>query len=63
MSVNGTIAENNSKLNLELKEVEREKKKLEKELLRKEKALAEAVALLILSKKAEAFWERVSEDE
>lgn len=29
---------------------------LEKELLRKEKALAEAAALLTLSKKAQAIW-------
>ena len=31
-------------------------KKLEKELQRKEKALAEAAALLVLSKKANAIW-------
>jgi transposase len=31
-------------------------KQLEKELARKEKALAEAAALLILSKKAQAIW-------
>ena len=31
-------------------------KRLEKELLRKEKALAEAAALLTLSKKAQAIW-------
>src|SRR3546814_4545595 len=31
-------------------------RKLEKELLRKERALAEAAALLTLSKKAQAIW-------
>ena len=32
-------------------------KELEKELRRKEKALAEAAALLVLKKKMQAFWE------
>ena len=32
------------------------KKRLEKELQRKEKALAEAAALLVLRKKLEAIW-------
>ena len=38
---------------------------LERELRRKEKALAEAAALLVLSKKAEALWggEGFDEDE
>jgi len=31
-------------------------KQLEKEILRKDKALAEAAALLVLSKKAQAIW-------
>ncbi len=34
-----------------------ENKQLKKELDRKEKALAEAAALLVLSKKCQAFWE------
>ncbi|MDP1558621.1 MAG: hypothetical protein Q8K59_12155 [Nitrosomonas sp.] len=34
-----------------------EKEKLKRELARKEKALAEAAALLILQKKFRAFWE------
>lgn len=37
-------------------------KALEKELIRKEKALAETAALLVLRKKAQAIWEE-SEDE
>ena len=32
-------------------------KKLEKELRRKDKALAEVTALLVLQKKMDAFWE------
>ena len=45
-----------SRLNRELKDSEKERRKLEKELQRKEKALAEAAALLVLSKKANAIW-------
>jgi len=37
-------------------------KKLERELNRKEKALAETAALLVLSKKWEAIWEESEED-
>lgn len=38
-------------------------KRLERELNRKEKALAEAAALLVLSKKLEAIWESQDGDE
>lgn len=38
-------------------------KALERDLTRKEKALAEAAALIILRKKAEAIWGRAGEDE
>ena len=41
----------------------RENKKLSKELERKDKALAEAAALLLLSKKAEAIWGVKEEEE
>jgi hypothetical protein len=37
-------------------------RKLEKELKRKEKALAEAAALLVLRKKADAIWGDKEED-
>jgi hypothetical protein len=40
-----------------------EKSGLEADLRRKEKALAETAALLILSKKAEAIWGPKDEDE
>jgi len=62
MQANGGIAEEASRLNLELKKVEKEKKKLEQELRRKEKALAETAALLVLRKNADAIWGD-SEDE
>ena len=45
-----------ARLNRELKDSQKERKMLEKELQRKEKALAEAAALLVLSKKANAIW-------
>ncbi len=40
----------------------REIKQLKKELQRKEKALAEAAALIILRKKAQAIWGEPEED-
>jgi hypothetical protein len=43
-------------LHKELKATERENRKLGKELARKEKALAETAALLVLRKKADAIW-------
>lgn len=46
----------------ELRKEKQSKSALEKELRRKEKALAEAAALLVLQKKAEAIW-GVIEDE
>ena len=56
MNANGGIAKEAARLNRELKESQKERRKLEKELQRKEKALAEAAALLVLSKKAAAIW-------
>ena len=56
MNANGGLAKEAARLNRELKDSQKERKKLEKELLRKEKALAEAAALLVLSKKANAIW-------
>ena len=56
MNANGGVAKEAARLNRELKDSIKERKKLEKELQRKEKALAEAAALLIMSKKAAAIW-------
>ena len=41
----------------ELRELKETNKQLERELKRKEKALAEAAALLVLQKKYQALWE------
>jgi transposase len=43
-------------LNGALKEEQKRAKQLEKELQKKEKALAEAATLLLLRKKAQAIW-------
>ena len=56
IQANGGVAKEASRLNRELKQKEKENRALEKELLRKEKALAEAAALLVLRKKADAIW-------
>ena len=40
----------------EIKQLKQAKKQLEKELLRKDRALAEAAALLVLQKKLHALW-------
>ena len=47
----------------ELREERKQKEKLAKELHRKEKALAEAAALLVLRKKADAIWGMDDEDD
>lgn len=56
-------SEKNSKTAKELKKEKREKEKLQKELDRKEKALAETAALLVLSKKANAIWGTDNEED
>lgn len=56
MNANGGVAQEAARLNKELKAAERTNKKLQKELDRKEKALAETAALLVLRKKADAIW-------
>lgn len=56
MNANGGVAKEAARLTHELKESEKERRRLEKELSRKEKALAETAALLVLRKKADAIW-------
>jgi Transposase. len=56
INANGGVAKEAAKLNQQLKDSEKERKKLQKELQRKDKALAETAALLVLSKKADAIW-------
>lgn len=58
------LSDEQSKHNLQAVRAEKRRvKKLETELQRKEKALAELAALLTLSKKAEAIWGHKDEDE
>lgn len=63
MNANDGEKEQNTKVSKELKEERRQKEKLAKELHRKEKALAEAAALLVLRKKADAIWGMDDEDD
>lgn len=63
MNANDGEKASNLKANKELREERREKEKLAKELQRKEKALAEAAALLVLRKKADAIWGKEEEDD
>lgn len=56
ISANGQSVGNTSELRDSLKEETLKNKKLERELARKEKALAEAAAILVLRKKADAVW-------
>lgn len=56
LNANGRESNQTKQLNQELKEEKRKAKTLEKDLRKKEKALAEAAALLLLRKKAQAIW-------
>lgn len=56
LSANGRESDQTKQLNQELKEEKKRAKTLEKDLRKKEKALAEAAALLLLRKKAQAVW-------
>ena len=55
-SANDWDRENNLRLKTEKKADRQRIRQLERELRRKEKALAEAAALLVLQKKAQAIW-------
>lgn len=63
MNANDNERERNVKAGKELREERKAREKLEKELARKEKALAEAAALLVLRKKANAIWGTEEEDD
>lgn len=56
LNANAREKDQSKQLGLELKEERKRAKTLEKDLLKKEKALAEAAALLLLRKKAQAIW-------
>ncbi|PYF99113.1 hypothetical protein D893_02725, partial [Thioalkalivibrio sp. ALE21] len=63
MNANANAAEQDKRSRQERKAEQKRVKKLERELQRKDKALAETAALLTLSKKAEAIWGRNDEDD
>ncbi|NLJ99887.1 MAG: transposase [Clostridia bacterium] len=56
IQANGGIAQQAAKLQRDLREKDRELKNIQKEFKRKEAALAETAALLVLRKKAYAIW-------
>ena len=56
LQANGQAFDQAKQLNGQLKEEKQRSKQLEKELQKKEKALAEAAALLLLRKKVQAIW-------
>lgn len=56
LQANGQAFDQAKQLNTQLKEEQKRAKDLEKDLQNKEKALAEAAALLLLRKKAQAIW-------
>jgi len=60
--VAGSAQPSDNKSTLKVKNLNHENKKLKKELRRKEKALAEAAALLILQKKVNGMWENDEDD-
>lgn len=56
LSANGSESYQTKQLNQKLKEEKKRAKTIEQDLRKKEKALAEAAALLLLRKKAQAIW-------
>ena len=62
ISANAGIARQTKELKAEIRKEKKIGKRLEKELKRKDKALAEAAALLVLQKKAQAIWGDKEED-
>jgi len=56
MQANGGVAQEAARLQKELRKKDQEVKKVTQELRRKESALAETAALLVLRKKANAIW-------
>lgn len=63
MNANANAAEQDKRSRQERKAEQKRVKELERELRRKNKALAETAALLTLSKKAEAIWGRNNADD
>jgi len=59
---NESSKEQTREIRRELQEERKKSRRLERELRRKEKALAEAAALLLLEKKAQALWGDLGDD-
>jgi transposase len=62
LNANEKVLEDPNKLKDSLKEEQKRNKDLQRELTRKEKALAETAALLVLRKKAQSIWGEHEED-
>jgi len=62
MAANVSVVQQTRAQQVQSKEDKKRIRQLEKDLQRKEKALAEAAALLILRKKAQAIWGDKEED-
>jgi transposase-like protein len=62
LQANGGVAQELAKVQKREKQKEKELRQVKKELQRKESALAEAAALLVLRKKAEAIWGEKDEE-
>lgn len=62
MSANTSVAQQTKARQAQSKEDKKRIRQLEKELQRKEKALAETAALLVLRKKVQAIWGEQEED-
>ena len=63
MNANGNIPGQIAELMQQDKAAQRELRRLKKELQRKESALAETAAMLVLRKKAEAIWGSSQDEE
>lgn len=63
MNANADVAEQSKQQRQARKEEQKRLRKLERELRRKDKALAETAALLTLSKKAEAIWGTTNDED
>jgi len=62
MDANANVKEQEKTFTIEAKKDKKQINQLEKELRRKDKALAETAALLVLRKKANAIWGEVEDE-
>jgi len=62
MDANSNVKEQEKAFTIEAKKDKKQINQLEKELRRKDKALAETAALLVLRKKANAIWGEIEDE-